>query len=1352
MRKLIKKMLSMLMCTIMLSAMIPSEAFAEVVAYDVWIGKHQVTSANKDNIPVTGGSASYDPVNRILRFNNVTGIDGYHQGNLYNENPKYLIYFAVENLSIQGNLTLDVDDTSIGAVIYGQWTFDMNGDISITTNGATPVSGYRSIRSGGNIDLKNNSNDTGCAISASFEINIYNGKLNCVSKAEYYPARCIFAEDIIISSGEVYAECVGKPALDIDKKLVMDGGKITAYTTKSAYAIDGDEKFLTNKMTMRGGELLATTGGSTAIFFDDGITLDDTVEICDPPSGKLSSDNTTIVDTIGNKAKTVHIRKKGEYCNVVFSMNGGRSSRIIPAQSLLKGEKAERPMDPAWETMLNAKDFGGWYKESECINEFDFNEPIMKDTVIYAKWNPRYRVEFMMNGHGGYRPSDQTVKSGEKAVEPETPSDELYTFRGWYSDKELTKEFSFDTPIIKDTTLYAKWDLSKDFSKVKIVVNGEYVYSDRYKTEHKPAAEDITVTYGNTVLTPGTDYVITGYMNNVYPGKASVIIEGRGSCLGTAVGEFEIKKSRISLTGTMDLEGNTTGARLEDIIIKQDNNHVRDEDNQPISGSWIWDEPDTTISVVNGNKYKAKFVPFENADCFEDLTIDKEVELVKGKYYTGGWHIGESTQQLSDAIYEYDISDYIPDGAEVVVSSPATSDVDQFPYEFVKNAYVEDNTLKFQYDKNYAGNDKDVAVSIKVKESEVTLEYTVVVTLKRTTLTPQNDIVITPKNLAIEYGDNSQKVTATGGHTPIAYHVSGTNISVDSENGTITTNALGTGAVYADCPADATYAAGYVKTHVRVVRANINNKDRAVFSLSQDEYQYTGDTYKPDVTVTFNGEVLSNGTDYYLAYYNCTNAGTATVKVIGKGRFKGYKDLTYTIKPIEAKIKNIELHDRLYYPGVKGVGIKSVSFNDADGEDFYLSSVSYNIVAEMADDTAGDDKDVNIIVTMLDTNFAVDTSTANAKVTIHKNFLDSEEIKETATIGSTKQYDFKAKIPAGAKAVLYDYNDIGIFDAVPVVKDGILEVSVADDAESVDKEYFHAVAVRICDIPNYNDTYIYYTITMNDKAAAPEEEEQDEEQKEKVTTVSENILDPIKLEKVPEGVRLVSGKGGTIKLTVSANGVKVKKWVSSDKKIATVSKKGIVKAKKSGSVIITAHLKDGTKQEFNVLVEVPVIEKKINIVSFNQANLTISDNKIKFNITRFLDKETNKYSEWTGFTSSSKKTCTIDENGVVTILKNGKSTITIKYGKVKVKATVYIKFPDIKNKTVSLAKAGKSKKIALLNCKDKTKVYTLESSDPKVFTVDNEKRKVTAVAKGEAELILKVDGVEYDRCKVKVKK
>lgn len=58
---------------------------------------------------------------------------------------------------------------------------------------------------------------------------------------------------------------------------------------------------------------------------------------------------------------------------------------------------------------------------------------------------------------------------------------------------------------------------------------------------------------------------------------------------------------------------------------------------------------------------------------------------------------------------------------------------------------------------------------------------------------------------------------------------------------------------------------------------------------------YSGQAFTPEPTITFNGTTLIKGIDYNLSYTNNTNAGTATVLVVGIGQYLGDTQKTFTI-------------------------------------------------------------------------------------------------------------------------------------------------------------------------------------------------------------------------------------------------------------------------------------------------------------------------------------------------------------------------------------------------------------------------------------------------------------------------
>ncbi len=77
-------------------------------------------------------------------------------------------------------------------------------------------------------------------------------------------------------------------------------------------------------------------------------------------------------------------------------------------------------------------------------------------TYIFEKIKMR-TVTFDANGHGT-APAPQTVEDGKTALRPSDPSEDGWTFGGWYLEEACTNAFDFSTPVTADITLYAKWN------------------------------------------------------------------------------------------------------------------------------------------------------------------------------------------------------------------------------------------------------------------------------------------------------------------------------------------------------------------------------------------------------------------------------------------------------------------------------------------------------------------------------------------------------------------------------------------------------------------------------------------------------------------------------------------------------------------------------------------------------------------------------------------------------------------------------------------------------------------------------------------------------------------------------
>ena len=152
---------------------------------------------------------------------------------------------------------------------------------------------------------------------------------------------------------------------------------------------------------------------------------------------------------------------------------------------------------------------------------------------------------------------------------------------------------------------------------------------------------------------------------------------------------------------------------------------------------------------------------------------------------------------------------------------------------------------------------------------------------------------------------------------------------------------------------------------------------------------------------------------------------------------------------------------------------------------------------------------------------------------------------------------------------------------------------------------------------------------------------------------------------------LTLAKGATYKklaFSIAVTPVTSKEKVtysSSNKKVATVSSKGVIKAKKAGTAKIT--VKSGKKK---VVVTVKVTGVKTTNLSGVPATKNISKGK-SFKIKAIATPKNTD--EKITFKSSNKKVATVTSKGVVKGLKKGAATITVQSGSKKMTCKVTVK-------------------------------------------------------------------------------
>lgn len=177
-------------------------------------------------------------------------------------------------------------------------------------------------------------------------------------------------------------------------------------------------------------------------------------------------------------------------------------------------------------------------------------------------------------------------------------------------------------------------------------------------------------------------------------------------------------------------------------------------------------------------------------------------------------------------------------------------------------------------------------------------------------------------------------------------------------------------------------------------------------------------------------------------------------------------------------------------------------------------------------------------------------------------------------------------------------------------------------------------------------------------------------------------------------------------------------WSSSDKNIAVVSQSGVVTAVREGKAEITATTEDGNKQAVcKVTVEFPVTG-----ITLSKTEETMPAGK-SFSLSATVEPEnaTNKNVVWS---SSDETVATVDDNGLVTTVKDGVTDIKASSGNGKISAVCRLKVETLPTKVIlPEEKAIEVDEECVLTAtvypeNATNKKVTWETSDEQVVTVD----------------------------------
>ena len=151
---------------------------------------------------------------------------------------------------------------------------------------------------------------------------------------------------------------------------------------------------------------------------------------------------------------------------------------------------------------------------------------------------------------------------------------------------------------------------------------------------------------------------------------------------------------------------------------------------------------------------------------------------------------------------------------------------------------------------------------------------------------------------------------------------------------------------------------------------------------------------------------------------------------------------------------------------------------------------------------------------------------------------------------------------------------------------------------------------------------------------------------------------------------LQKGKSTTAVKATLYDGDSIAKWESSNTKVAKVSRKGKITAKKIGTATITVTTKNGATASVKINVQKNKVKTKtLTVTNVTAKKLSLKKGKsftLKTAVTPLTSQDKVK------FTSSDKKIITVNSKGKVKAVKKGSAKITIKSGKKTTKVQVQV--------------------------------------------------------------------------------
>ena len=379
-------------------------------------------------------------------------------------------------------------------------------------------------------------------------------------------------------------------------------------------------------------------------------------------------------------------------------------------------------------------------------------------------------------------------------------------------------------------------------------------------SEQKPG---VKVTCDGRELAAGSEYTAS-FDESTDAGEKSVKITGKGNYTGTATEKYTILKAaqtleaqdvRVEFGGSDEIH--VTGTH-GGVTYKSQNTAVAAvAADGTVTGAGAGE---TTITIT-----AAGDANYEEASTSVAVTVTRiDIE-----------DAARATVTLSATEFTYDGREQKPEIAVNCDGRDLAAETD-YTAEFGESTDAGEKSVNITGKGNYTGT--------------VTEKYTI---LKA----PQT---IRAKDLNVNL-DDTGKIEVSGAHTDVAFESEDTSVAVVAENGTVTGVGAGETVITVKAGEDANYEAAETSIHVTVIEFIPADLTKAQITLQTTQYTYDGKAKKPAVTVTADGNELSEG--YTVTYVNNVNAGKADaenapkVVITGDGEtVVGSVEVPFTIK------------------------------------------------------------------------------------------------------------------------------------------------------------------------------------------------------------------------------------------------------------------------------------------------------------------------------------------------------------------------------------------------------------------------------------------------------------------------